>query len=74
MPAGYIGKPVSLRVYHDNLQIYYSTNLIAEHGLSNKKLNYNKEHYKQLLAKTMHDADSIDALAEKNLKQMDCLL
>ena len=74
VPAGYIGKPVSLRVYHDNLQIYYSTNLIAEHGLSNKKLNYNKEHYKQLLAKTMHDADSIDALAEKNLKQMDCLL
>lgn len=74
VPKDYIGKPVSLRTYHGNLQIYYSTDLIAEHRLSDKKLNYSEEHYRQLLAATMRDTDSIDELATKNLKQMDCLL
>lgn len=71
VPSEYIGKPVSIRVIKDNIQIYYSTELIVTHRLSDKKLNYKPEHYKQLLAKCMKDEDAIDKLAEANLRQMD---
>ena len=74
VPAEYIGKPVSLRVVNDNLQIYFSTEIVATHKISNKKLNYHPEHYKQLLSGYMNDADTIAELAEANLRQMDALL
>ena len=47
VPADYIGKPVRLKVFNESLQIYYSTDLIATHSLSDKRLNYTKEHYTQ---------------------------
>jgi len=74
VPADYIGKPVSLRVVGDELQIYFSTEIVATHKLSNKKLNYHPEHYKQLLSGYMNDADAIAELAESNLRQMDAFL
>lgn len=42
VPADYIGKPVRLKVSNEFLQIYYSTDLIATHSLSDKRLNYKK--------------------------------
>ena len=74
VPAEYIGKPVSLRIIEDKLQIYYNTDLIVTHLLSDKRLNYKEDHYKQLLSVWMKDKEAIDALAEKNLKQLDMLL
>lgn len=74
VPPEYIGKPVRLLVSDDTLQIYYSTDLIAVHILSQKRLNYQKEHYQQLLSLTMKDSDDVAELAEKNLKQMDAFL
>ncbi len=74
VPAEYIGKPVRLKVYDDSLQIYYSTELIVSHRLSDKRLNYKKEHYTQLLSGYMKNDDDIAALAEMNLRQMDTLL
>ena len=74
VPAEYIGKPVRLKVYNDSLQIYYSTELIVSHRLSDKRLNYKKEHYTQLLSGYMKNDDDIAALAEINLRQMDALL
>lgn len=71
VPSEYIGKPVSIRVIEDSLEIYYSTELIVTHRLSDKKLNYKPEHYKQLLDGCMKDKDAIDRLAEANLRQMD---
>lgn len=44
------------------------------HAFSQKRLNYQKEHYQQLLAQTMKDADAVSQLAEANLKQMDTFL
>lgn len=38
VPADYIGKPVKLKVSNESLQIYYSTDLIATHSLSEKDL------------------------------------
>ena len=74
VPAEYIGKPVKLKVTDDSLQIYYSTELVATHVLSDKRLNYKKEHYTQLLSGYMKDDDEISRLAEKNLRQMDTFL
>lgn len=74
VPAEYIEKPVRLCVVNDQLEIYYSTELIAKHRLSNKKLNYKSSHYKQLLSGCIEDNATIDALAEDNLRQLDQLL
>ena len=74
VPADYIGKPVRLKVFNESLQIYYSTDLIATHSLSDKRLNYKKEHYTQLLSGYIKNDDDIAALAEMNLRQMDALL
>lgn len=74
VPAGYIEKPVRLCVINDQLEIYYSTELIAKHRLSDKKLNYKTSHYKQLLSGCIEDNATIDELAEVNLRQLDQLL
>ncbi len=74
VPPEYIGKPVRLLVFENTLHIYFSTDLIAVHVLSSKRLNYQKEHYQQLLTQTMKDADAVSDLAEANLKQMDAFL
>ena len=74
VPADYVGKPVRLKVSNESLQIYYSTDLIATHSLSDKRLNYKKEHYTQLLSGYIKNDDDIAALAEMNLRQMDALL
>ena len=74
VPAEYIGKPVSLQVVTDKLHIYHSTELIAVHQLSTKRINYLPAHYEQLLSGCINDDDSITELAERNLRQMDKLL
>lgn len=74
VPPEYIGKPVRLLVSGNTLQIYFSTNVIAVHTLNRKRMNYQKDHYQQLLTQTMKDADSAAELAEANLKQMDAFL
>lgn len=44
-------------------------NLIAQHHLSNKKLNYQANHYTELLSRQLpnKDSDDIEELALKNL-------
>lgn len=74
VPFEYIGKPVNLRVKSDILEIYYKTELVAKHELSTKKLNYNKEHYSQLLSHYIKDNDIVAQMAEANLAQMDDFL
>ena len=74
VPAEYIEKPVRLCVINDQLEIYYSTELIAKHRLSDKKLNYKTSHYKQLLSGCIEGNATIDELAEGNLRQLDQLL
>ena len=61
VPVDYIGKPVRLKVSNESLQIYYSTELIVTHPLSDKRLNYKKEHYTQLLSRYMKSDDEITA-------------
>jgi hypothetical protein len=48
--------------------------LIATHLLTGKRLNYRSEDYKQLLDGRLRNKDSIEEMAQANLKRMDELL
>lgn len=74
VPLEYIGKPVNLRVKSNTLEIYFSTELIAKHELTSKKLNYDEMHYIQLLSGCMKDNQSVTELAQTNLQLMDQFL
>ena len=74
VPPEYIGKPVRLLVTKDTLEIYYSTELVVSHPLSEKKFNYKKEHYQKLLGFHIKEESTVEELAEKNLQQMDLFL
>lgn len=69
VPPEYIGKQVTLQVYDNYIHVYYSTNLIALHTVSKKKLNYHNEHY-QAIAKTSHvfKEQKIAHIAKENLE------
>lgn len=74
VPPAYIGKNVYIRQTFDKLHIYYNTEEIAVHKISSKKLNYNKEHYIELLSNVISNKDDVSEMAEINLKQMDDFL
>ena len=74
MPAEYIGKPVRLQVRNDVLHIYHNTEVIASHVLSEKRINYHSDHYRQLLAPNFSDEDTIAEIAARNLEQLDRFL
>lgn len=67
VPAKYQGKKVGLQVYDQQLWIYYNTELIAQHQISSKKLNYQEEHYKEALGVSIPNYPDIDNLAKRNL-------
>lgn len=71
VPAEYIGKTVGLQAYDNQIYVYYSTDLIAEHQLSSKKLNYKEEHYVDALSRGMPKYQDIEELAKKNLQAID---
>lgn len=77
VPTKYIGQPVTIQEDTDDIQIYYSEDIIACHHKSNKKFNYKKEHAREILKtdamKYLAD-DEIDKFIERNLASMDVLL
>lgn len=76
VPPKYIGKTVILKEINKELQIYFNTDLISIHQLSNNKINYNKDDYTEILTSTLNNKsiDDIESLAEANLKQFDAFL
>ena len=76
VPPKYIGKTVILKEKNQELQIYFNTDLISIHQLSNNKINYNKDDYTEILTSTLKNKsiDDIESLAEANLKQFDAFL
>lgn len=74
VPPEFIGKPVRMSVSGDKLLIYYTTDLIATHSISEKKINYLKKHYCELLGQSISDVDKVTVIAENNLMQMDTFL
>lgn len=71
VPPEYVGKIVALQIYDGYIHVYYNTNLITIHQLSNRKLNDISEHY-VAIAREMHifkDENIMDR-AKENLDTM----
>lgn len=74
VPPAYIGKNVWIRQTEEKLYIYYNMEMIAIHNLSEKRLNYQKDHYIELLSRLFDSEISVAQIAEINLRQMDDFL
>lgn len=71
VPPEYIGKTVTLQVYDDYIHVYSNMKLIALQQLSDKKINYQSEHYLSLARKTHSFAEeNIEQRAKENLKSL----
>lgn len=70
VPTAYIGKTVDYQIHDSNVYLYFNTNLIAVHALSEQKLNYTPEHYSDILSFKFigKDSDEIRQMAEENLR------
>lgn len=75
VPAKYINQTVKLNEVDNKLYIYYNKDLIASHIISNKKINYTVEHYKEGLNSYNFDLtnDQIENMALNNLELLDKL-
>ncbi|MDD7409323.1 MAG: IS21 family transposase [Anaerovoracaceae bacterium] len=73
VPPAYIGKEVALKRQGNILRIYHDGICIAKHEISNRRINYAEDHYRELL-KPLVNTDQIDSIAEENLKLFDTLL
>ena len=72
VPPEYIGRTVSIQIYGGEfLRIFYHNEMIREHKISQKKINYCREDYRQMLTPLVHDENMIEELADRNLMQMD---
>lgn len=71
VPPEYIGKSVTLQVYDDYIHVYCNMKLIALQPLSEKKINYQEDHYLDLICRTHSFAEeNIAARAKENLKAL----
>ena len=68
-PPEYIGKSVTLQIHDDYIHVYYNTKLIALHPVSEKKINYQEEHYQELARMTHSFSEvNINQRAKENLQ------
>ena len=71
VPPEYIGKSVTLQVYDDYIHVYCNMKLIALQPLSEKKINYQEDHYRDLISRTHSFAEeNIAARAKENLRAL----
>src|SRR5690554_1662439 len=70
VPRSYINKRVRLIPIDNELYIYYNTELVVIHKMSNKKFNYKQEHYATGLKGTLtkYSDDEINEMAKQNLE------
>lgn len=78
VPTKYIGKSVNIKCTDDNnINIYYSNDLIVCHHLSDKKFNYKIKHVHEILKtdafKGINDS-TIDSFIQNNMMKMDIFL
>ena len=74
VPPKYIGKTVTVKCPNQKLHIYFNTELVTIHQLSDKNTNYKLEDYKELLKNSIPNADDLETLALENLKYFDNFL
>lgn len=74
VPSKYIGQYVNAQQIDSYLYIYFNTFLIVKHKIDEKIFNYEKEHYKELLALTIKDEEKLEEYTNNNLKIYDTFL
>lgn len=72
----YIGHTIKLEEKDNKLYVYYNSDLITTHDISNKKIKYHEEHYKECLNLAINNKSEIeiDEIAKKNLELLDKLV
>lgn len=70
VPPKYLGKTLKYQIHDSKLYIYFNTILVALHNISEKKLNYESDHYKQILLLNFKGKsdEEITEMAKNNLK------
>ena len=72
VPMKYINKRVKLVQIENILHIYFTTELVRMHNISNKLINYNTEDYTEALKHSIRNKDlDINKISEENLKLLD---
>jgi hypothetical protein len=78
-PAGTVKMRYEVRTYRNmdsnesGGYIYYDDIIISKHTLSSKLINYEANHYNEIVKKTMHAEDSIVEICNNNLKTFEHL-
>ena len=75
VPPQYINKTVKLTELNNKLYIYYNEKMISCHDISNKKINYAKEHYEEGISYWIREQSdlNIEEIVKNNLKELDKL-
>lgn len=75
VPIKFINHTLSLREENNKLYVYYNKDLITIHEISNKYINYKKEHYEEGLTRILINKtyEEIDEISRKNLEIMNRL-
>ncbi len=75
VPKKYINKTLKIKEIDNKLYIYNNTELVVIHEISDKKINYKKEHYIEGLKASLSSKtdEDIDNLVKKNLELFDQL-
>lgn len=77
VPVRFIGEYLTVQENGNILNIYYTTDLIVSHKISEKAFNYKKEHAKEILksdALKSKTDEEIDKFIQQNLSNMDIFL
>ena len=77
VPTRFIGNYVTVHESENDINIYYTEDLIASHTKTNDFLNYKGEHKFEILKSDAFkdwDDSSIEAYIENNLSKMDDML
>lgn len=68
VPSEYINKNVEVQIYDNNIHVYYNIKLIAQHQITNHKLNYRESDYIETLKVSYEDKDGINQISLENLE------
>lgn len=68
-----IGEEVTVDLLDNKLYVYYKGKLVTLHSINENPINYNKEHYTELLERKVAKTDMTSVVTE-NLEMMDRLL
>ena len=70
VPKKYIGKIVDIYQIGNEIYIYYNSILLAIHTITQNKINYDANHYKDALKDNVKDKNDIEKMAIDNLNRL----